>query len=188
MCSSDLAPGSWTVIDACAGAGGKTLAMADAMLGRGQVFAYDVSVKKLESLRQRARRAGLTNIKAVGLTEGNEAKAIQKFSQSADRVLVDAPCSGWGVLRRNPDLKWRQNPESLERLADLQARLLDLYSSLVKKGGVLTYGLCTFRPAETTEQVKAFLSRNENFESIGGGFFGPGPSDGFFMHAFRRKS
>jgi 16S rRNA (cytosine967-C5)-methyltransferase len=181
------APGTWTVVDACAGAGGKTLAMADAMLGRGQVFAYDVSVKKLESLRQRARRAGLSNVKAVALPEGTEDTVTKKFAATADRVLVDAPCSGWGVLRRNPDLKWRRDPESYGRLQQLQARLLDLYGALVKKDGILTYGVCTFRAAETTKQVSAFLECNPHFESVGGGYFGPGPSDGFFFHAFRRK-
>jgi 16S rRNA (cytosine967-C5)-methyltransferase len=182
------APGTWTVVDACAGAGGKTLALADAMLGRGQVFAYDVSVKKLESLRQRARRAQLSNIKAVAVPADAEDTVVGKFRETADRVLVDAPCTGWGVLRRNPDLKWRRDPESAARLEQLQARLLDVYSALVKKGGVLTYGVCTFRSAETTKQAQAFLQRHPDFESIGGGYLGPGPSDGFFMHAFRRKA
>lgn len=181
------APGNWTVIDTCAGAGGKTLALADAMLGRGQVFAYDVSVKKLESLRQRFRRADLTNIKGVAVTEGMEEQVVNKFKQSADRVLVDAPCTGWGVMRRNPDLKWRQDKDSLQRLTELQARLLDAYAPLVKVGGILTYGVCTFRKPETTGQAFKFLERHPEFEDIGGGFFGPNPSDGFYMHAFRRK-
>jgi 16S rRNA C967 or C1407 C5-methylase (RsmB/RsmF family) len=181
------APGTWTVVDTCAGAGGKTLALADAMLGRGQVFAYDVSVKKLESLRQRFRRADLTNIKGVAVTEGAEENVVKKFAGTADRVLIDAPCTGWGVMRRNPDMKWRQDSDSLQRLAVLQARLLDAYCPLVKPGGMLTYGVCTFRKAETSAQVEKFLARHEDFESIGGGFFGPGPSDGFFMHAFRKK-
>ncbi len=182
------APGTWTVVDTCAGAGGKTLALADAMLGRGQVFAYDVSVKKLESLRQRFRRADLTNIKGVAVTEGSEEQVVKKFAGTADRVLVDAPCTGWGVMRRNPDMKWRQDADSMTRLAALQARLLDAYSPLVKPGGMLTYGVCTFRKAETSAQVEKFLARHEDFESVGGGFFGPGPSDGFFMHAFRKKA
>ncbi len=181
------APGTWTVVDACAGAGGKTLAIADAMLGRGQVFAYDVSVRKLESLKQRFRRAGLTNIKGVAVTEGAESIVVNSFKASADRVLVDAPCSGWGVMRRNPDLKWRQDPESLDRLVTLQARLLDAYCPLVKPGGILTYGVCTFRNAETNLQAKKFLERHPEFTSVGGGYFGPGPSDGFFFHAFRRN-
>lgn len=182
------APGTWTVVDACAGAGGKTLALGDAMLGRGQIFAYDVSVKKLDSLRKRAVRAGLSNIKTSPVTEGAEENVVKKFHGTADRVLVDAPCSGWGVMRRNPDLKWRREEAAYGRLAALQARLLDAYCPLVKPGGILTYGLCTFRKAETTQQVEKFLERHPEFESIGGGYFGPGPSDGFFMHAFRRKA
>jgi 16S rRNA (cytosine967-C5)-methyltransferase len=181
------APKSFTVIDACAGAGGKTLAMADALLGRGKVFAYDVSAKKLEALRKRAKRFGLHNIQTLALTENEEEKAIAKFRGSADRVLVDAPCSGWGVLRRNPDAKWRQEYESLDRLVGLQARLLDVYAPLVKAGGILTYGVCTFRKDETSAQAAAFLARHPEFESVGGGYFGPGPSDGFYFHAFRRK-
>lgn len=181
------APGNWTVIDTCAGAGGKTLAMADAMLGRGQVFAYDVSEKKLASLKQRFRRADLTNIKTALVKEGEEHLVVDKFAGRADRVLVDAPCSGWGVLRRNPDLKWRQPWDSLSRLVDLQERILDAYCPLVKPGGILTFGVCTFRKAETVQQAEAFLERHPEFENIGGGFFGPGPSDGFYLHAFRRK-
>lgn len=178
---------SLVVVDACAGAGGKTLAMADALMGQGQFFAYDVSAKKLDALRKRATRFGLFNIKTVPVVETEEEKTVSKFKSRADVVLVDAPCSGWGTLRRNPDVKWRQDPESIGRLEELQARLLDAYSPLVKPGGTLTYGVCTFRKAETTDQVAAFLERNPQFESIGGGYLGPRPSDAFFLHAFRRK-
>jgi 16S rRNA (cytosine967-C5)-methyltransferase len=179
---------SLTVIDVCAGAGGKTLAMADAFLGKGQFFAYDVSENKLAALKKRATRMQLFNIKTLALTEGKEVEGIKKFIGTADRVLVDAPCSGWGTLRRNPDLKWRQEYDSLDRLEKLQLHLLETYSALVKKGGVLTFGVCTFRKAETEAQVKNFLQRNPNFQSIGGGYFGPGPSDAFFFHAFERIS
>jgi 16S rRNA C967 or C1407 C5-methylase (RsmB/RsmF family) len=177
---------SLIVVDACAGAGGKTLAMADALRGRSQVFAYDVSAKKLDALKKRAKRAGLHNIKTVAVEENNETVVVSKFKGTADFVLVDAPCSGWGTLRRNPDVKWRQEYESLERLEILQARLLDAYAPLVKPGGALTFGVCTFRKTETADQVKAFLERNPDFVSVGGGYFGPGPSDAFFLHAFRR--
>jgi 16S rRNA C967 or C1407 C5-methylase (RsmB/RsmF family) len=175
-----------TVVDACAGAGGKTVAMADALLGRGQVFAYDVSAKKLEAVRKRAKRMGLTNIKVAPITD-SEAEVPKKFQGSADVVLVDAPCSGWGVLRRNPDVKWRQKSEDLARLEALQLTLLDRYSTLVKAGGTLTYGVCTFRKAETSNQIEKFLKQHPDFESIGGGYFGPGPSDGFYFHALRKK-
>lgn len=179
-------PQALTVVDACAGAGGKTLAMSDALLGKGQVFAYDVSEKKLESLRKRAKRAGLHNIKTHCVRE-QEASVVEQFRGTADVVLVDAPCSGWGVLRRNPDAKWRQKRADLPRLEALQKQLLSTYAGLVKPGGTLTYGVCTFRKAETIEQVETFLREHPEFESIGGGYFGPGPSDGFFFHAMRRK-
>jgi 16S rRNA C967 or C1407 C5-methylase (RsmB/RsmF family) len=180
-------PEGITVIDACAGAGGKTLAMADALGGKGSVFAYDVSAKKLEGLRKRATRFNLFNIKTATVVEEKEFETVNKFKGRADVLLIDAPCSGWGTLRRNPDVKWRQDPDSLGRLEDLQARLLDAYAPLVKPGGTMTFGVCTFRKKETVDQVQAFLKRNPNFESIGGGYLGPFPSDAFFLHAFRRK-
>jgi 16S rRNA C967 or C1407 C5-methylase (RsmB/RsmF family) len=178
--------GNLVVIDACAGAGGKTLALADAMLGKGSVYAYDVSEKKLDALRKRATRANLFNIKTAKVEDQGEALA-DKFKEKADVVLVDAPCSGWGVLRRNPDVKWRQKFDELFQLEELQLRLLGNYAKLVKPGGLLTYGVCTFRKKETTDQVDKFLETNPEFTSVGGGFFGPGPSDGFFFHAFRKN-
>jgi 16S rRNA C967 or C1407 C5-methylase (RsmB/RsmF family) len=176
---------SLVVVDACAGAGGKTLAMADALLGKSQVFAYDVAQKKLDALKKRAKRLGLHNVKTVAVEEGNESATVSRFAASADVVLIDAPCSGWGTLRRNPDVKWRQEYDSLARLEQLQRRLLAAYAPLVKPGGLLTYGVCTFRKAETVDQVQAFVG--DGFEPIGGGFFGPGPSDAFYLHAWRKK-
>lgn len=179
---------AWTVIDACAGAGGKTLALADALLGRGQVFAYDIYEKKLAALKQRAKRAGWNNIKTVLVKEGEEAKTVSKFRKRANVVLVDAPCSGWGVLRRNPDIKWRQTPAVLKRMPEIQLHLLDAYSELVAPGGRLVYGLCTFRPEETTEVVNKFLETHKDFEFQHGGYLGPGSCDGFFMASFTRKA
>ena len=176
-----------TVIDACAGAGGKTLAIADLMGGKGKMFAYDVSETKLKNLKERGKRLGLNNIKTLALREGEEAESLEKFLNSADVVLVDSPCSGWGVLRRNPDIKWRLDAAGYKRLEKLQARLLAQYSQLVRPGGKLIYGVCTFRPEETTEQVKLFLENNLDFQDIGGGYYGPGPSDGFYFHAFRKE-
>jgi 16S rRNA C967 or C1407 C5-methylase (RsmB/RsmF family) len=177
----------WTVVDACAGAGGKSLALADAMGGRGRIFAYDISAIKLQALRRRATHAGFNNIQAVALKEGEEAAVIGKFRRRAHVVLVDAPCSGWGVLRRNPDIKWRQSPDSLARLPEIQLRLLSQYSQLVAGEGRLVYGTCTFRPAETTELVARFLAAHPEFEAREGGYLGPGPSDGFFMQSFVRR-
>ncbi len=178
----------WTVVDACAGAGGKSLALADLLKGKGRIYSYDVSERKLQALRRRATRAGVTNIQAVALEEGNESSAINRFEKTANAVLVDAPCSGWGVLRRNPDIKWRQTPDVLVRMPSIQFRLLSLYSSLVAPGGRLTYGVCTFRKAETRDVVRAFLDAHPDFEAQQGGFVGPGPSDGFFMQSFLRKA
>lgn len=179
-------PPSWTVIDACAGAGGKTLAMADALGNRGLLYSYDTSEKKLQALRRRVGRGKFTNIKAVALKEGEEIAGLKRFAKTADRVLVDAPCSGWGVLRRNPDIKWRQSAEVLEKMPQIQKRLLSVYSSLVKPGGRLCFGVCTFRKAETTEVVAAFLKEHPEFEARQGGYLGPGPCDGFFMQSFVR--
>jgi 16S rRNA (cytosine967-C5)-methyltransferase len=178
----------WTVIDACAGAGGKSLAIADALKGKGRVYSYDTSDKKLLALKKRAKRAGLNNIQTLVLENENEPEKLKKFRKSANAVLVDAPCSGWGVLRRNPDIKWRQDPSVLERMPKIQLRLLNTYSELVQVGGTLTYGLCTFRKAETIEIVEAFEASHPDFERIAGGYLGPGPCDGFFMQAFRRKT
>lgn len=178
-------------IDACAGAGGKTLALADAMRGRGRVYAYDVSEKKLQALKRRASRAGLRNIQAVRVKDVSRDEdaltSLAKFKESADGVLVDSPCSGWGVLRRNPDIKWRQTPEELQRLPDLQLKLLLHYSTLVKPGGRLIYGVCTFRRAETTEVVERFLKQAPRFRAGPGGYLGPGPMDGFFMQCFEAQ-
>jgi 16S rRNA (cytosine967-C5)-methyltransferase len=175
-----------TIIDACAGAGGKSLAFADALLGKGRVFAYDVSEKKLQALKKRARRAGLSNVQTACVKEGREEELVSQFAQSADLVLVDAPCSGWGVLRRNPDIKWRQNSDVWARMPQIQKKLLSQYSALVKVGGTLVFGVCTFRKAETLDVVEEFLSQNPGFEARQGGFLGPGPCDGFFMQSFVR--
>ncbi len=177
-----------TVVDACAGAGGKSLAIADALEGRGKVFAYDTSLKKLQALRRRAARTQLRNIQTSVVSDGAEEVHVGRFKGSADIVLVDAPCSGWGVLRRNPDIKWRQGADVLERMPRLQARLLSVYSGLVAPGGRLVFGVCTFRAAETRDIVRGFLAEHPEFTSNEGGFLGPGPCDGFFMQSFSRRS
>lgn len=175
------------IIDACAGAGGKSLAMADAVRGKGRVYAYDTSDKKLQGLRRRATRLGLNNIQSVQVHEGRESELVDQFEGKADVVLVDAPCSGWGVLRRNPDIKWRQKRDVLTRMPEIQIRLLSLYSKLVAPGGRLIFGVCTFRPAETRDIVRQFLEQHPQFKPLEGGFLGPGPCDGFFMQAFIKE-
>ena len=180
----DFAP--LNVIDACAGAGGKTLAMADLLGNRGRIYSYDTAPRKLQALRRRAKRAGISNFQAVALTEGREGETVRRFRRRADVVLVDAPCTGWGVLRRNPDIKWRQASDELKRMPEIQSRLLSLYSDLVEPGGRLVFGLCTFRKAESVDVVETFLANHKDFTAGPGGFLGPGPCDGFFMQAFTR--
>ncbi len=176
----------WTVVDACAGAGGKTLALADALKGKGRVYAYDISEKKLDALKKRAQRGGYTNIQAVCI-KSKEEETVQRFQETADVVLVDAPCSGWGVLRRNPDIKWRQTPDVLDRMPGIQSRLLSQYSKLVKPGGRLIFGVCTFRHKETQQVVENFIAENNKFHAEWGGYLGPGSCDGFFMQSMVRE-
>lgn len=186
----DLGP--ITVVDACSGAGGKTLAIADAMRGKGRIFAYDIFERKVRSLKQRAERAGERNIQGV-LIPKEDLSSLKKFEKSADVVLVDAPCSGYGVLRRNPDTKWNRKPAELERreseipLFELQMNVLSNYAPLVKKGGRLVYGVCTFLKAESLVPVHEFLNRNPEFELQSEGFIGPYDTDGFFMASLIRK-
>ncbi len=179
---------AWTVVDACAGAGGKSLAMADALQGKGRVYSYDTSDKKLLALRRRAKHAGFNNIQTIALKDGQEAESLKRFRRTANVVLVDAPCSGWGVLRRNPDIKWRQEQEVLTRMPEIQKRLLSVYSDLVAPGGRLVFGVCTFRHAETRAVVDAFLKSHPDFTAREGGYLGPGPCDGFFMQAFEKAA
>jgi len=185
------------VVDACAGAGGKSLAMADLLGGQGKVFAYDVAPWKLKRLRKRAKATDLRNIQTVEVKDGDELSSIPpKHLGSADIVLVDAPCSGWGTLRRNPDLKFRQTAKEREHLAELQLRLLRVYAPLVRPGGRLVYGTCTFRPEETRDVVARFLADADaadgggesggrsggDFSAGEEGYLGPSPeADGFFM-------
>lgn len=176
-----------TVIDACAGAGGKTIALADALGGRGRVYAYDISDKKLQALRSRAVRANLQNIQTLVVRDGDETASTKKFAGTADVVLVDAPCTGWGVLRRNPDLKWRQDEGARERMPGLQQHLLAAYAPLVKPGGRLVYGVCTFRESETTAITGSFSDAHPEFLPGPGGYLGPGGCDGFYMASWTRK-
>ena len=174
------------VIDACAGAGGKALAMADLMRGQGRVFAYDIYEKKIQSLRKRSERSPDRNIQAVLVS-----KQIQEFHASADRVLIDSPCGGYGVLRRNPDSKWNRKPpvQEVERvdICELQRKVVLDYAPLTKIGGEMIYGVCTFSKKETLDQVEWIQKNLPDFELKSFGFIGPYDTDGFFMAAFLRK-
>lgn len=172
------------VVDACSGAGGKALAMGDFLMGQGRLYAYDVYPKKLLATRQRARKTELRNIQTVEVVEESEEAAIANFFGKSDAVLVDAPCGGWGVLRRNPDIKWRPMTD----LSALQLRLLGVYSKLVKTGGKLTFGVCTFRKKESLDVCVEFEKAHPEFVRRTGGYFGPAPSDGFFMMQWEKTA
>ncbi len=144
------------VIDGCAGAGGKTLHLAALMGNKGKIIAMDVHQVKLDELRRRAARDGV-DCAETRLIES--AKTIKRLEKSADRVLLDVPCSGLGVVRRNPDAKWKLTPEDLPRLHALQAEILGEYSAMLKPGGKLVYATCSILPSENLAQVEAFLTK-----------------------------
>lgn len=149
----DPAPGM-RVVDACAGGGGKTLHLAALMQNKGNIIALDTHQWKLEALRTRARRAGATNIETRPI---DSRKVIKRLAGSADRLLLDVPCSGLGVLRRNPDSKWKLSPEQIEQLRQTQQEIIQQYSSILKPGGVMVYATCSVLPSENQEQVARFL-------------------------------
>ena len=175
------------VVDTCAGAGGKTLHLAALMENKGQIIAMDIYAGKLKELKRRAKRAGAHNIQPR-LIESS--KTIKKLKESADRVLIDAPCSGLGVLKRNPDAKWKLLPEFIENIKKTQAEILNSYSKLVKKGGKLVYATCSILPSENEEQVANFLENNPNFSLVNENKVSPSKSgyDGFYMALLERNS
>jgi 16S rRNA (cytosine967-C5)-methyltransferase len=153
------------VADYCAGAGGKTLATAMLMRGTGRVYAMDVSAKRLAALAPRAARAGVTNVHSIALSGDNDARA-KRLAGKLDRVLVDAPCSGFGTLRRNPDLKWRHGPEAIQQLADKQRGILAAASRLLKPGGRLVYATCSILREENEAIADAFQSLQPEFRAL----------------------
>jgi 16S rRNA (cytosine967-C5)-methyltransferase len=153
------------VADYCAGAGGKTLAIAMLMRGAGRVYATDVSAKRLAALAPRAARAGVTNVHSITLSGDHDARA-KRLAGKLDRVLVDAPCSGFGTLRRNPDLKWRHGPEAIQQLADKQRGILTAASRLLKPGGRLVYATCSILREENEAIADAFQSAQPEFRPL----------------------
>lgn len=153
----DVKPGQ-RVVDTCAGAGGKTLHLAALMENKGQLIALDIYENKLKELKRRAKRAGAHNIEPRTI---DSTKVIKKLHGSADRVLIDAPCTGLGVLKRNPDTKWKLQPEFLDKIIRTQQQILRDYSKIVKSGGKLVYATCSILPQENTEQLKDFLASEE---------------------------
>lgn len=149
----DVQPGM-RVVDTCAGAGGKTLHLASLMQNKGQLIAMDLYESKLKQLKLRAKRNGAFNIEPRVI---ESTKTIKKLHEKADRVLIDAPCSGLGVMKRNPDSKWKLQPEFIENIKKVQEEVLQNYSKIVKPGGKLVYATCSVLPSENEEQIKKFL-------------------------------
>jgi 16S rRNA (cytosine967-C5)-methyltransferase len=175
-----------TVVDACAGAGGKSLHLAALMRNKGKVISLDVEDWKLEELRKRAKRAGAFNIETRII---DAEKTIASLAEKADKLLLDVPCSGLGVLKRNPDTKWKLTKEVLEKTKNLQGRILSDYASMLKKDGILCYSTCSILPSENRGQVNNFLSTNKHFELIDERNLFPSEGfDGFYMALIRRNN
>lgn len=147
------------IIDACAGAGGKTLQLAALTNNRADILSMDVEKKKLEELNKRTARAGAIRVKTALI----DSDTIKKYKDKADFLLLDVPCSGLGVLRRKPDDKWKLSPERIEVLKSIQQEILQEYTSMLKKGGVVVYATCSIFPDENSEQVQRFLQNNSNY-------------------------
>jgi len=153
------------VVDFCAGAGGKTLMLGALMNSQGRLYAFDVSDKRLAKLKPRLARSGLSNVHPQVIA-GERDPRIKRLAGKIDKVLVDAPCSGLGTLRRNPDLKWRQTPDSVAELTAKQASILESAATLVKKGGRLVYATCSILPEENEAIVEAFLAGHTEFKQL----------------------
>lgn len=174
------------VIDACAGGGGKTLHLAALMQNKGRIIAMDTEAWKLEELKKRARRAGASNTIETRVIESS--KTIKRLENSADRLLLDVPCSGLGVLKRNPDAKWKLTPEFIEEVKATQQKILNNYSSMLKKGGMMVYSTCSILPSENEKQVDKFLSEKKEFELVKQKMFYPSEGfDGFYMALLKRN-
>jgi len=156
------------IVDLCAGAGGKTLAMGALMRSTGRLYALDVSARRLEKLRPRLARSGLQNVHPQRIESERDTR-VKRLAGKIDRVLVDAPCSGLGTLRRNPDLKLRQTPQSVAEMRIKQAAILDAAATLPKQGGRLVYATCSLLQEENEEVVASFLERHRQFSLVPAG-------------------
>ncbi len=176
------------VVDACAGAGGKTLHIASLMENKGQIIALDIYNNKLQELKRRAKRNGAHNIETRQI---ESTKVIKKLYDKADRVLIDAPCSGLGVLRRNPDTKWKLEPHFLENIKQTQQDILQHYAKMVKPGGKLVYATCSILPSENQEQINKFLTSESgkifNFVKDHAILAHDSGFDGFYMALLERQ-
>ncbi len=174
------------VIDACAGAGGKSLHLAALMENKGKIISLDIAQWKLDEMMKRARRAGAFNIEPR-LVES--VKAIKRLDASADRLLLDVPCSGLGVLRRNPDAKWKLSLERIDEVKHLQSEILRNYAPMLKADGMMVYSTCSILPSENSDQVKAFIEEQAGvYELVAEKSILPSTgSDGFYMASIQRK-
>jgi 16S rRNA (cytosine967-C5)-methyltransferase len=177
-----------TVVDACAGGGGKTLHLAALMKNSGRLIALDTEAWKLEALRKRARRAGVHCVETRPITSS---KVIKRLHNQADCLLLDVPCSGLGVLRRNPDTKWKLSANNLDKLRQTQQDILSRYYLMLKPGGRMVYATCSILPSENEAQIKRFLDTHPNSckllkqQTI---FPGENDGDGFFMALLERMN
>ena len=153
------------VADFCAGAGGKTLAIGAMMRNTGRLYAFDTAAHRLAKLKPRLARSGLSNVQAVAIDTETDAR-VKRLYGKLDRVFIDAPCSGLGTLRRNPDLKWRHGVDSVTRLSGIQANILNSAAKLVKVGGTVVYATCSVLPIENQDVVNAFLAANPNYALV----------------------
>ncbi len=176
------------VVDTCAGAGGKSLHLAALMENKGQIISMDVYGSKLKELKRRARRNGAHNIEP---REIDSTKVFKKLYGSADRVLIDAPCTGLGVIRRNPDTKWKLQPDFLEKITKTQQEILRSYSKIVKPGGKMVYATCSILPQENSDQVQSFLASEEgkdfSLERQKKIYASKSGFDGFYMALLQRS-
>ena len=173
------------VVDACAGAGGKTLHIAALMKNKGQIIALDIYEWKLAELKRRAKRAGAFNIETRFIEDN---KVIKRLHNTADRLLIDAPCSGLGVLKRNPDSKWKIDEDFINRIKTEQENILQNYPKILKKGGKMVYATCSILPSENGEQVRKFLAENTEFALVKEENIMPSDGyDGFYMALIERK-
>jgi len=156
------------VIDFCAGAGGKTLALGALMRSSGRLYAFDINQRRLEGLGPRLKRSGLSNVHPVAIRSETDAR-VKRLHGKCDRVLVDAPCSGSGTLRRNPDLKWRFDETELARVNDVQHAVLAAAARLLKPGGRLVYATCSLLTRENQEVVESFVAANPGFRIVPAG-------------------
>ena len=173
------------VIDACAGAGGKTLHLAALMKNKGRIIAMDVEQWKLDELHKRAKRAGVSNME-IRIIESS--KTIKRLEKSADRLLLDVPCSGLGVLKRNPDAKWKLSPEFIQKVKELQQHILNDYCLMLKLGGLMVYSTCSVLSSENGDQIKQFLGHHDGkFELVEEKYSWPSDGfDGFYMALIKR--